>query len=70
PIPGAAAKIEIPADWSGLLRSDGEAARREQLRVRNEFQKAFAAGLICAGFERSLDRPHYLLYDAKAVSGQ
>jgi predicted GNAT superfamily acetyltransferase len=66
-IPGAAAKIDIPADWSGLLRRNGEAARREQLRVRNEFQKAFAAGLICAGFERSLDRPHYLLYDAESL---
>jgi predicted GNAT superfamily acetyltransferase len=60
-------KIEIPADWSALLKSSVEKAKREQLRVRSEFQKAFQAGFVCAGFERSGERPSYLLYDARAV---
>jgi hypothetical protein len=33
------------------------------LRVRTEFQQAFAAGLICAGFARDEERPRYLFYD-------
>lgn len=55
--------IQIPADWAGLCKQDPHAARREQFRVRSEFQQAFAAGLVCAGFERSTDQPRYLLYD-------
>ena len=54
--------IEIPPDWPGLIRRDEHAAQREQLRVRTEFEEAFAAGLICAGFERDESRPRYLLY--------
>ncbi|HEX8652417.1 MAG TPA: GNAT family N-acetyltransferase [Pyrinomonadaceae bacterium] len=61
-LPDPAETIEIPADWSALLRQDASAARREQERVRAEFQKAFAAGLICAGFRRDAEHPHYLLY--------
>lgn len=57
--------IEIPAKWADLLKHDADAARREQLRVRNEFKKAFAAGLVCSGFERGLKHPRYLLYDAR-----
>jgi predicted GNAT superfamily acetyltransferase len=61
---GAPAKtIEIPPDWSALLRTDPQAARREQLRVREEFLSAFASGLICAGFERDREHPRYLLYE-------
>jgi predicted GNAT superfamily acetyltransferase len=56
------ATIEIPTDWSALIAHDAPAARREQLRVRDEFQQAFAAGLICAGFERDKTHPRYLLY--------
>jgi predicted GNAT superfamily acetyltransferase len=56
------ATIEIPADWAILLRQDAAAARREQLRVRSEFQAAFATGLVCMGFERDEARPRYLLY--------
>jgi predicted GNAT superfamily acetyltransferase len=56
------ATIEIPADWAALLRQDAAAARREQLRVRSEFQAAFAAGLVCKGFERDDAHPRYLLY--------
>lgn len=56
------AKIVIPPNWSALIRDDPKGARREQLRVRVEFQQAFAAGLICAGFQRDEKEPHYLLY--------
>jgi predicted GNAT superfamily acetyltransferase len=57
-----AAAIEIPPDWSALINLDAAQARREQLRVRAEFEQAFAAGLICAGFERDDAHPRYLLY--------
>jgi predicted GNAT superfamily acetyltransferase len=63
---GAPARtIEIPPDWRALLRSDGEAARREQLRVREEFLSAFDAGLVCAGFSRDTSHPRYLLYESQ-----
>ncbi len=57
-----AAAVEIPSDWGALIRRDPEAARREQLRVRQEFQRAFSDGLVCAGFERDDARPRYLFY--------
>jgi predicted GNAT superfamily acetyltransferase len=57
--------IEIPAKWPELLKHDADAARQEQLRVRDEFKEAFAAGLVCSGFERGLEHPRYLLYDAQ-----
>lgn len=60
--------IEIPPDWSGMLRTDPQEARREQLRVREEFLSAFASGLICAGFERDPARPRYLLYERGGLS--
>ena len=57
--------IEIPPRWSALLASDGQAARREQLRVREEFLSAFDSGLVCAGFERDAEHPRYLLYEGQ-----
>jgi len=60
-----ASTIQIPADWISLCEQDARSARQEQLRVRTEFQDAFASGLICAGFERSTDRPRYLLYEPR-----
>jgi predicted GNAT superfamily acetyltransferase len=54
--------IEIPPDWRALIEGDAGKARREQLRVREEFQQAFADGLICAGFERDVEHPRYLLF--------
>ena len=54
--------IEIPTDWPALIRQDTRRARREQLRVRKEFQEAFAAGLICAAFERDEVHPRYLFF--------
>jgi predicted GNAT superfamily acetyltransferase len=59
---GAVVKtIEIPPNWPVLKKTDLEKAREEQLRVREEFQQAFAQNLICAGFERG-ERPKYLLF--------
>jgi len=54
--------IEIPPDWGALIKSDVKTARAELLRVRSEFLKAFAAGLVCRGFDRQAVRPRYLLY--------
>ena len=56
------AAIEIPNDFSALLKSDTVAAKQEALRIREEFLRAFAAGLVCRGFERDDQRPRYLLY--------
>jgi predicted GNAT superfamily acetyltransferase len=56
------ATVEIPPDWNKLRREDGLTAQRELLRVRSEFQTNFAAGLVCAGFERDGARPCYLFY--------
>jgi predicted GNAT superfamily acetyltransferase len=52
--------IAIPAEWIALLKADLSLARRELVRVREEFQKAFRIGLVCAGFDREGAR--YLLY--------
>src|SRR5438128_8600745 len=52
--------IEIPVDFSALLKSDPEAGRREQLRVRAEFLRALSAGLVCRAFDRALKQ--YLFY--------
>ncbi len=57
-----AASIYIPTNWGALVREGPESARAELLRVRGEFQDAFAAGLVCAGFERDGERPRYLFY--------
>ena len=58
----AAAAVEIPPDWNTLVRQDPAAAQRELLRAREAFQRAFADGLVCAGFERHDARPRYLFY--------
>jgi predicted GNAT superfamily acetyltransferase len=54
--------IEIPNDWNALVKTDLTSAIAEQTRVKNEFQTAFADGLIVKGFERSESNPKYLLY--------
>jgi predicted GNAT superfamily acetyltransferase len=59
-----AAEIAIPPDWHALVARDPRAARAEQLRVRAEFERAFAASLVCAGFRRDDERPRYLLYSS------
>jgi predicted GNAT superfamily acetyltransferase len=62
PLPEPDAVIEIPPDFSALLKSDPESAKNEQLRVRGEFLNALGAGLVCRAFDRTPDRPRYLLY--------
>ncbi len=63
-----AVTIDIPANWSKLCKENPGEARQELLRVRGEFQQAFASGLIAAGFERSPEQPRYLLYEPAALS--
>ncbi|MGI8732993.1 MAG: GNAT family N-acetyltransferase [Pyrinomonadaceae bacterium] len=63
----ADATIELPSNWTNLVAEDSQTARMEQLRVRQEFQQAFAADLICAGFERTAGRPRYLLYKTESI---
>jgi len=58
-----AAQIAIPADWTALVRSDPNEALAVQLRVRTEFQNAFASGLVGRGFVRDENEPHFLLYE-------
>ncbi len=55
-------KIEIPNDWNDLVRSNPSKAIEEQKRIKQEFQTAFAGGLIAKGFERSETHPRYLLF--------
>ena len=62
PLGSTAKAIEIPPDWYTLIQRDPERARREQLRVRSEFEEAFKQGLICAAFERHREHPRYLLF--------
>lgn len=62
-----ALEIVIPADWTKLVREEPAMAKVEQLRVRHEFQKAFADGLVAAGFKRSPTEPRYLLYRSQGL---
>ena len=66
-LPSPATTIIIPPNWTSLYRDQPKTARKEQLRVRSEFQEAFAAGLIAASFERSSEQPRYLLYEEAAL---
>jgi predicted GNAT superfamily acetyltransferase len=54
--------IEIPADFTALLKSDPDTAKREQLRVREEFLALLGARLVCHAFDRNAARPGYLFY--------
>ena len=56
-----AGRIEIMNDWVGLVESNRHQALHEQIRIRSEFEAAFASGLVGRGFERG-ERPAYLLY--------
>ncbi|MFN2501614.1 MAG: GNAT family N-acetyltransferase [Pyrinomonadaceae bacterium] len=57
-----ACEIEITDDWAGLVDSDPAAALAEQLRVRGEFEAAFADGVVGRAFRREAARGTYLLY--------
>lgn len=59
--------IAIPANWNAIMKADTGQARQELERVRKEFLSAFAAGLVCAGFDRSTVQPRYLLYEPQAL---
>ncbi len=61
-LPPADRMIEIPADFSALLRSDAREAKREALRVREQFLLALNDGLVCRAFARDPSRPRYLFY--------
>jgi predicted GNAT superfamily acetyltransferase len=54
--------VEIMNDWNTLVVEDTAKAIAEQERIKQEFQKAFAEGLVAKGFERSETNPRYLLY--------
>jgi predicted GNAT superfamily acetyltransferase len=62
------ASIAIPSEWSALVKHDPQRARDEQARVRAEFQKSLAQGLICAGFARGSEQSHYLLFKPSKIS--
>lgn len=52
--------IEIPQSWNALVKENLQEAIAEQNRIKTEFQKAFAEGLIAKGFDR--ENAAYLLY--------
>ncbi len=52
----------VPPNWEILTRENPIKAREELLRVREEFQTAFAEQLICARFERDNEKPRYFFY--------
>ena len=56
--------VAIPAQWSALVKTDPQRALAEQGRVRSEFTKAFADGLICAGFERGEEQSKYVFFES------
>ena len=62
PLPVADRTLEIPSDFSELLRRDPGSAKREVLRVREEFLQTLSDGFICRAFERDRGRPRYLFY--------
>ena len=57
------ATVAIPAEWTVLVKQDPARARDEQVRVREEFQRAFQQQFVCAGFERGDKESKYLLFD-------
>ena len=56
------AEVRLMSDWAALVEADPEAALAEQLRIRREFETAFADGLVGRGFRRDVTHPAYLLY--------
>lgn len=57
-----AAEIEVPNNWNELVEADPKGAIEVQTRIRNEFESAFAEGLIGRGFRRDNKHPKFLLY--------
>lgn len=54
--------VLVPSNWSELVSTDPSAALAEQLRIRGEFESAFADKLVGRGFVRDSESPRYLLY--------
>jgi predicted GNAT superfamily acetyltransferase len=52
--------ILIPKDWNELVKTNIHNAIAEQTRIKNEFEKAFAEGLICRKFDR--ETSSYIFY--------
>jgi predicted GNAT superfamily acetyltransferase len=61
-LPGAERTVEIPGDFSALVKRDPQTGRREALRIREEFLAALSDGFVCRAFERDAERPRYLFY--------
>lgn len=57
------ASVAIPSEWDALVKRDTLCAREVQARVRSEFKKAFAQGLVCAALERGNEESKYLLFE-------
>ena len=55
-------RIELRFKWNELVKNDPQKAVNEQNRIKDEFQAAFADGLICRRFERGAEMSAYLLY--------
>jgi predicted GNAT superfamily acetyltransferase len=55
-------EIEIPLDWLELISIDPLAAKNDLVRIRFNFEKAFADGLTARGFVRNDVAPKYLFY--------
>jgi predicted GNAT superfamily acetyltransferase len=55
--------VAIPAEWSAFIKRDTQKARDVQARVRSEFKKLFAEGLVCAALERGAEESRYLLFE-------
>jgi predicted GNAT superfamily acetyltransferase len=58
----APGEIEIPNDWNALVKEDPRGAIETQTRIRQEFEAAFAEGLVGRGFRRDAAHPKFLLY--------
>ncbi|HEY2866896.1 MAG TPA: GNAT family N-acetyltransferase [Pyrinomonadaceae bacterium] len=58
-----AREVTVPADWYQLVSRNAKAARREQLRIRSEFESALTDGFICRGFRRDDRSPAYLFFE-------
>lgn len=56
------ASVAIPTEWSALVKRDPQRARETQARVRAEFKRLFAEGLVCEAFERGDVESRYLLF--------
>jgi predicted GNAT superfamily acetyltransferase len=54
--------IEVPPNWNDLVKNNLQIAIDTQFRIKTEFEKVFAQGLICKGFDRDEHNPKYLFY--------